>query len=249
MTKISKILKTATDKSKFISLNDFLDFTEMLLEYTAKNLQAVIISQNENHYQFFQYGKEGSFQISRPLNSNLIYKIDEFLKIKKEFFNLLQNAKDIPLEKRNIINRGVYTIQEAIGVALDALPAGKSNTARKLNGDHFENFIRLIIQEIGIECRSGVVQVPVLARGKEQCKMSYQHDLIIEDNEKIKLIGSIKTSSKDRIDKIFIDKFLYNKLTSAKTPHIAIFLNDVQRKKDKKRKRVRHKCYFFARTF
>jgi hypothetical protein len=100
MTKISKILKTATDKSKFISLNDFLDFTEMLLEYTAKNLQAVIISQNENHYQFFQYGKEGSFQISRPLNSNLIYKIDEFLKIKKEFFNLLQNAKDIPLEKK-----------------------------------------------------------------------------------------------------------------------------------------------------
>lgn len=40
----------------------------------------------------------------------------------------------------------------------------------------------------------------------------------------------MKTSSKDRLDKIFIDKFLYNKLTNADTPHFAIFLNDVQRK-------------------
>jgi hypothetical protein len=60
--------------------------------------------------------------------------------------------------------------------------------------------------------------------------MSYQHDLIIENDGEIKVIGSVKTSSKDRLDKIFIDKFLYNKLTEKVTPHIAIFLNDVQRK-------------------
>jgi hypothetical protein len=48
------------------------------------------------------------------------------------------------------------------------------------------------------------------------------------------LIGSIKTSSKDRIDKIFIDKFLHNKLASTDTPHIAIFLNDVQKRKTKR---------------
>ena len=29
---------------------------------------------------------------------------------------------------------------------------------------------------------------------------------------------------------MFIDKFLYNKLTGTNTPHFAIFLNDVQRK-------------------
>lgn len=65
--------------------------------------------------------------------------------------------------------------------------------------------------------------------------MSYQHDLIIKKNDEIKLIGSIKTSSKDRLDKIFIDKFLYNKLTGTNTPHVAIFLNDVQRKNGKKK--------------
>ncbi len=47
----------------------------------------------------------------------------------------------------------------------------------------------------------------------------------------LKAIGSVKTSSKDRIDKIFMDKFLYSKLTETALPHIAIFLNDVQRKK------------------
>ena len=60
--------------------------------------------------------------------------------------------------------------------------------------------------------------------------MNYQHDLIVEEAGELKAIGSVKTSSKDRIDKIFIDKFLYNRLTDANTPHFAVFLNDVQRK-------------------
>ena len=64
--------------------------------------------------------------------------------------------------------------------------------------------------------------------------MNYQHDLIVKRNSEVKVIGSIKTSSKDRIDKIFMDKFLYNQLTEKATPHIAIFLNDVQRKKTRR---------------
>ena len=113
------------------------------------------------------------------------------------------------------------------------MPAGRSNTARKLNGDLFENFIRLVIREIGVDCRAGVVNVPVVANS-EKYFMSYQHDLIVETDDKIKVIGSIKTSSKDRLDKIFVDKFLYNRLTQTVTPHIAVFLNDVQRKNTRK---------------
>jgi len=56
-----------------------------------------------------------------------------------------------------------------------------------------------------------------------------QHDLIIEKDLDVRAIGSVKTSSKDRIDKIFVDKFLHNKLTNIFTPHFAVFLNDVQR--------------------
>jgi hypothetical protein len=76
--------------------------------------------------------------------------------------------------------------------------------------------------------------VPVYVDGQFQFNMSYQHDLLLYQGEQLKVIGSVKTSSKDRIDKIFMDKFLYGKLTETALPHIAIFLNDVQRKDTKR---------------
>ncbi|MDL2228167.1 hypothetical protein LJC30_04700 [Odoribacter sp. OttesenSCG-928-L07] len=215
----------------------YIKFCDEYLKYITDNLQAIIVSQNENHYQFFQYKKEGNFQITRPINSNLMYGAKDFSKSSKEFLKILKTIKTVNKKDnsvRDILNNATYTIQQSIGSALDGLPAGQSNTARKLNGDLFEHFIRLIIREIGIECKSGVIQLPVIVDGEPEFNMSYQHDLIIERDDDIKVIGSIKTSSKDRIDKIFIDKFLYNKLTEKTTPHIAIFLNDVQRKKTRK---------------
>ena len=60
-------------------------------------------------------------------------------------------------------------------------------------------------------------------------KMNYQNDIEIKVEDEIVAIGSVKTSSKDRIDKIFLDKLMYNRLTNTDTPHFAIFLHDVQR--------------------
>jgi hypothetical protein len=235
--KLKELINKAKDKNAFKDLKAYIEFCDEYLHYISDNLQAVIVSQNENHYRFFQYGKEGDFQITRPVNSNLMYDAKEFSKVSKEFLKILQTVKTIDKKDgsvRDILNNATYTIQQSVGSALDGLPAGQSNTARKLNGDLFEHFIRLIVREIGIDCKSGVIQVPVTVDGKPEFNMSYQHDLIIEENNAVKLIGSIKTSSKDRIDKIFIDKFLYNKLTETTTPHIAIFLNDVQRRKTRR---------------
>jgi len=230
---LEQLVNKAKDKSHFGDLKAFVNFCEEYLNYISDNLQAIIVSQNENHYRFFQYKKEGNFQITRPINSNLMYDAKNFSKASKEFLKILKTVKTINKKDasvRDILNNATYTIQQSVGSALDGLPAGQSNTARKLNGDLFEHFIRLIIRETGIECQSGVIQVPVIVEGKPEFCMKYQHDLIIEKGKVVKVIGSIKTSSKDRIDKIFIDKFLYNKLTETTTPHIAIFLNDVQRK-------------------
>ncbi len=234
--KLKQLVTIARDKSKFAKLQNFFDFSEHFLEYTTSKLQAVIVSQNENHYQFYQYGPDGHYQISRPINSKLMLKRDDFTAAKRLFSTLLKNARDVKsANDRLLINKSVYTLQMSVGSALDALPVGQSNTARKINGDLFEHLIRLIVREIGIECASGVLHIPVKVKGEEQFKMSYQDDLIIKRNGEIKLIGSIKTSSKDRLDKIFIDKFLYSKLTGTHTPHIAIFLNDVQRKNTKQK--------------
>lgn len=233
---IKTLVEKALDKGNFKTLDGYIDFAKYYLDFIDKHLQAVIVSQNENHYQFYQYDKQGNYQITRPINSNLMYKIEAFSIASTKFLELLTNIKDIKPEhqiERQIINNGTYTIQQCIGAALDGIDGGKSNSARKLNGDLFEHLIRLIFTEIGIDAKSGVVKVPIPYEGEHKFKMSYQHDLIVELEGELKVLGSIKTSSKDRLGKIFLDKFLYNQLTKTYTPHIAIFLNDVQRKNSK----------------
>lgn len=217
---LKQLTNKAKDKNNFVDLEAFAKFCDEYLHYISDNLQAIIISQNENHYQFFQYKEEGNFQITRPINSNLMYNAKEFAKISKEFLKILRTIKTIDKKDksiRSILNNTTYTIQQSIGSTLDGLPAGQTNTARKLNGDLFEHFIRLIIRKIGVNCKSGVIQLPVIVENKPEFNMNYQHDLIIEKDDIVKVIGSIKTSSKDRINKIFIDKFLYNKLTEKNT--------------------------------
>lgn len=227
-------------KSNFRTLIQYLDFASNYLGYIEKNKQAIIISQNENNYCFFQYNSYGNYQITRPINTQLFFTKDIFEEKKNRFQYLINAIKtekeNINLDEvdRQVINNMVYTIQQSIGAALDSLQPGKSNTARKINGDLFENLIRIIFEELGIKCKSGVIKVPVIENNVQLFTMNYQHDLIVSEEEEYKIFGTIKTSSKDRLDKIFIDKFLYNKLTNTQVPHIAIILNDVQRKKAKK---------------
>jgi len=241
---LKRIVAHARDKERFTSLNDYITFCKGYLAYIEDHHQAEIVSLNENHYKFYQYDRSGNFQITRPINTNLIYSAREFARTGKEFIKLLRHAKSRAKDNgaREVLNRTTYTMQQAIGAALDALPAGQSNVARKVNGDLFERLIQLVLAAIGVANRAGTIQVPVRFRGKELSRMRFQHDLIVERDNKTKLIGSIKTSSKDRLAKIFIDKFLYWKLTGEKTPHIAIFLNDVQRK-------GKHPRYGISATF
>jgi hypothetical protein len=166
-----------------------------------------------------------------------MYDSTRFSAVSNEFLSILDSVRDLSIDdvsSRTLIIKAIYTIQQSIGAALDGLPAGASNQARKINGDLFERFIKLLIQAIGVVCNTGTVQVPVYLGGELQFSMSYQHDLLLYREEELKVIGSVKTSSKDRIDKIFLDKFLYCKLTETALPHIAIFLNDVQRKKTRR---------------
>jgi hypothetical protein len=230
---IRKLVKIARDKEKFKTLKMYIDFCQEYLDFVASGkLQAVIVAQNENHYRFWQYDDSADYQITRPINSNLMYQAGEFEAIRKTFIDTLQNIRDIKSDEglRSSLNNTIYTIQQSIGAALDGLPSGESNTARKINGDLFERLIKLILVEMGVDAVSGTVQVPIIVDGQEQFKMNYQHDLIISYEGDIKVIGSVKTTSKDRIDKIFMDKFLYSKITGSSLPHIAVFLHDVQRK-------------------
>jgi len=247
------LLNHVTDKDRFSSVKDYLFFCTRYLEYVQTRLQARIISQNESHYQFFQYRKEGYFNITRPLNSLLMYEAENFAQAAVQFNMLFERMRDghpaDDSQRENLV-RTIYTVQQSIGAALDGLAAGKSNQARKLNGDLFERFIRLLIHFLGIDCTSGTVQVPIKDEsGRELLKHNYQHDLLLSKDNELKVIGSVKTSSKDRIDKVFMDKFLYSRLTDTNIPHIAIFLNDVQRKKTRSEGKYGINATFLARHF
>jgi hypothetical protein len=232
---LEELVRTAATKDNFTDLNSYIDFCREFLDFvdSPESIQARIVARNETQYQFIQFKNE-QFSVTRPLNSNLFYTAKE-AKVKLALFlDVISNIKkkDSPAN-REAVNRSIYTIQQSIGAALDALPAGKSNTARKINGDLFERLIRLLLIRSGIECTSGIVKIPITVQDgniTETFSMSYQHDLIIKSGEFVKIIGSVRTSSKDRIDKIFVDKFLLGRLTGKDIPHVAIFLNDVQRK-------------------
>jgi hypothetical protein len=234
---LARLVAMAADKSRFLKLTDYIDFCRRYLDFLAADgLQAVIVSQNEQQYRFFQYKTDGHFNITRPINSDLFMSRQELAALSRDLVGVIKAGPDIVATdevSRALIRRGIYTLQQSIGGTLDALPSGASNTARKVNGDLFERLIRLLISETGVDCESGTINVPVLVDGVEQFKMSYQHDLIVREGGAVKAIGGVKTSSKDRLGKIFVDKFLYSRLTETQVPHIAIFLNDVQRKNTK----------------
>ena len=177
---------------------------------------------------FFQYRIDGEYNITRPVNEELFLSLSEYKKIAPIFEETLINIRGIKDNEvaREQINKFIYTTQQVIGCALDALPSSKTNTSRKINGDLFERLIQLIIGKLGFIIKSETLKIP-LPDSNEY--MKFQHDIEIKDNEGIVAIGSVKTSSKDRIDKIFLDKLMYNRLTNTETPHFAIFLHDVQR--------------------
>lgn len=230
---IKKLANKAIDKSNFTDIQGYIDFCQAYLDFVGEkgNLQAVIVSRNEKHYRFWQYDEQGDYQITRPINSELMYGAAEFEAVRKTFLTTLESLKETKPDPavRASLNNTIYTIQQSIGAALDALPAGDSNKARKINGTLFENLIKFLLKQTGVDVKSGDILVPVVVDGQEQFKTKYQHDLIVSYEGEIKAIGSVKTTSKDRLDKVFIDKFLYSKLTQTSLPHIAIFLNDVQR--------------------
>ncbi|KAA8820703.1 hypothetical protein CSQ85_01535 [Bifidobacterium rousetti] len=239
---LRQLAEWAQDKDRFTTVGDWADFCREYLQYVHSGaLQAVIVSTNEHVYNFYQYGTDGNFKITRPLNSDLMITDDEFDSAERTVMSALHDIRGIEhdADARRTLNNFVYTCQQSIGAALDSLPS--ANTARKLNGDLFEKYIRRILNEIGARTEEGTVQVPIRVEGVEPFNMAYQHDLIVKRDGETKAIGSVKTSSKDRIDKIFIDKFMYNALTDSEDmPHFAVFLNDVQRAggNDMRRQRV-----------
>jgi hypothetical protein len=239
------------DKAAFGELDDYAILCHAYLTYLEEAQPTRIISPYEQHYVFFQYSEAYDHKITRPLNSKLyIESAEEFATAFERFGAFLEDLRkheasivDLGTVQAylasNELNKLIYTVQQTVGNVADSFR--NPNQARKRVGQLFEGLVKLILQEVGFECESRKITVPL--PDHPDYTMSYDLDLVFSRGKAViasetevlihpdEIVGSVKTTSKDRIDKIFLDKFMLSKLLGREIPLIAIFLHDVQRAK------------------
>ncbi len=245
---LSDLQESVQDRSAFGTLVDYMLIGGSFLTFVKRARPTRIISPSHPNYIFYQYNENYGHRITRPLNADLF--IESSRGLKSAFERFLMFLSDLKQHRESLaeqashrqyieskeINKVVYTVQQSIGSIGDSFD--NPNQSRKRVGQLFETFVRLIIQELGLTCEPRTIKIPI--PGYPGYEMSYELDLVFSRNKAIltaetrfihssEVVGSVKTTSKDRIDKVFLDKFLLTKLLGRDVPVVAIFLHDVQR--------------------
>ncbi len=223
-----------------VSLNDFETITLRTLNYLPNVLSEV---KEKQDYLIYSSKIAGTTKYIRPINSKLfLNNPSDFSSQFKELQIVLEKIKykeSISESEKIIIDKTLYTIQQSIGAGLDLLV--NQNSARKHVGNRFEELIKAVFDEISVANKKIVLQIPYeTEEGIKTYKC--ENDLIISPFEKVKstskniseneIVVSVKTTSKDRMGKMFIDKLLLEKFVEHPQKVIGIFFNDVQRKED-----------------
>jgi len=245
---LTDLQASVRDKSAFGELGHYFTLCHTFLTLIKETQPTRIISPTYHNYVFYQYDEAYGHRITRPLNINLFLESAEDFEIAFERFvaflaDLKRFQRDVVDQDTkqgyldsNEINKIVYTIQQSVGSIGDSFD--NPNQSRKRVGQLFENLIKLIIQEVGLECESRRITVPI--PNYPGYSMSYDLDLVFSRGQAIvasetelihpaEVVGSVKTTSKDRIDKIFLDKYLLTQFLGREVRVVAIFLHDVQR--------------------
>jgi hypothetical protein len=223
------------------TIEDFYDIAIRLLSHFPNVLSSF---EDKGDYRIYTSDIAGTKKITRPINKTLfITEPDSF----KNAFNKLKEVLDRIKHKETkysvadneIIDKTFYTIQQAIGVGLDLLV--EQNSARKHVGNRLEELIKVVFNEIGIANKKMVLQIPYETDDGTKI-YKCENDLILSPFDKVKsssssldineIVVSVKTTSKDRMGKMFIDKILLERFVNHEQKVIGIFLNDVQRKRD-----------------
>lgn len=223
------------------NLQDFENITLRVLEYLPNVVSDFKI---KSGYKIHSSLIAGTTKYIRPINQRLfIYSPNEFkskfMIFKKLIDKLKIRSNSWDNSEKETIDSILYTIQQSIGAGFDLL--ANPNSARKHVGNRFEELIKCIFTEIGIANKKTVLQIPYETdEGEKTYKC--ENDLILSPYEKVKstskyldsneIVVSVKTTSKDRMGKMFIDKILLERFVNHDQKVIGIFLNDVQRKEN-----------------
>jgi hypothetical protein len=224
------------------SLDEFAEITMRILDYLSNIVSGY---EQKNDYKIYFSEIAGTKKFIRPINKEL------FIENKKDFADSYQDLKIIlnnikskedqfSINDKLIIDTTFYTIQQTIGAGLDLLL--NQNSARKHVGNRFEELIKIIFTEIGIANKKLVLQIPYETDEDTEI-YKCEIDLILSPYKSVRststsldvreIVVSAKTTSKDRMSKIFIDKILLERFVEHSQKVIGIFFNDVQRKENK----------------
>lgn len=247
-TTLLDLQASVMDTSAFTTLGDYFTLCEAFLALRERTQPTRIVSPKVPEYIFYQYDEGYGHKITRPLNTRLFYEQREAFQcaferfaafladLKKHQAAIVERQTVQSYLQSNEINRVVYVVQQSIGCVGDSFQ--NPNQSRKRIGQLFENLIKLLIQEVGLMCESRSIKIPL--PDHQGYTMSYELDLVFSRDKAVitgetnfiyasEVIGSVKTTSKDRIDKIFLDKYMLSQLLGRDIPLVAIFLHDVQR--------------------
>jgi hypothetical protein len=239
------------DLEGFSDLSHYRLFGYEFLKYLSVEEPTVIYSPSDPRYRFYQFSKHYNREITRPLNFDLWFEDPEhFAAAFDRMVNVLRDVSKAggiqhaastlqAYADSGEMRRVLYTAQQAAGCVADSL--SNSNRARKRVGQVFERFILLLVQYTGIRCEARTITLPI--PGHDGHTMKYELDLVFSRKGAVltgeqpllpgEVVGSIKTTSKDRIDKVFIDKYMMTKLLGRDIPVIGVFLHDVQKARRK----------------
>lgn len=233
MTPLDKDLQQAKH-----DLLSFGDITKRVLYYLPN---VISNSVEKNNYIIYSSQIAGTTKFIRPINKKLfIITPEDFtsnFNSLRLIFNKIRKGENTTDSDKEIIDKTIYTIQQSIGAGLDLLV--NPNSARKHVGNRFEELIKVIFTEIGVANKKLVLQIPYETdEGLKTYKC--ENDLILSPFREVKsspnsldekeTVVSVKTTSKDRMGKMFIDKILLERFVGHSQKVIGIFLNDVQRK-------------------
>ncbi len=222
------------------SIEEFKSITIRVLEYLPNVLNEF---KEKRGYKIHSSLIAGTTKYIRPINQRLfIYSPDDFKNRFNEFRMLIEKLQvrnsNWDDSEKELIDSVLYTIQQSIGAGFDLL--ANPNSARKHVGNRFEELIKALFTEMGISNKKIILQIPYETdEGEKNYKA--ENDLILSPFKAVKstsknldeneIVVSIKTTSKDRMGKMFIDKILLERFVKHDQKVIGIFLNDVQRKK------------------
>lgn len=220
-------------------INDFQEISIRVLEHLPNVLNEEVVY---NDYTLCSSNIAGTRKQIRPFKTSLFIREADVFKAQYEnFINIIESLKEgnqtFTEDEYEIVDRTVYTIQQALGIGLDLFV--ESNSARKQVGNRFEELIKVVLQSLDISLKKIIINIPYETEEGEKF-YKCETDIVVSPFNEVRsntqnihpdeLIISLKTSTKDRMPKIFIDKILLENFLGHSVRVVGISQNDIQRK-------------------